>query len=368
MRILDKYLFRELIAPFFFGLSGYIIIMSVDPLINVIQYIFVKNAPTLIVLKWYFFRVFSENMIYSFSMSSLLASFIVFGRLAKDNEITACMAGGIDFKRLLYPVIGFGLVSFILAFIFTNAISPYTTANCDTIEDQQILLLPKNIKLKKNIIKRVSSDEFIYAEKINMEYKRLYNAALIKIKDFEIKSIISSKFADYTKGKWIFYNGREIIFKNREVKEIKKYFQKPMKDLNLKIDDMIEKHDDKTKFNEMGFFEIKNEINKLYKRGSVNIDDYLVEYYLKISVPIAAFIFSVIGAALGTYFRRSGLMVGLGLSIIIIFLYYVLLSIMKSYGISGRLNPLISAWGADIIFSGVAYYYILKASSFRNSR
>ncbi|MDD2716432.1 MAG: LptF/LptG family permease [Candidatus Wallbacteria bacterium] len=361
MKILDKYIIWELIGPFIFGICGYVVIMSVDPLIDVIQYIFIRQVDPWIVMKWYFFRVFSGNMIYSFSMASLLATFLVFGRLGKDNEISAALAGGISFLRLLVPVIGFGLIVTCSAMLFINYIAPYTNVTFQKLEDENILMMPEERAKHENILERVSGNEFLYAENLNTDYRRIYNCVLFRIENGKVISSMNAQFADFSGTEWHFFNGHKVTFKNREIERVEKFYQETVK-LKLDFAKLAKLGvENEKKFSNMTLSEIRRQIRDLTRRGAVNIYEHMVELYLKLALPFAALIFALAGAALGAYFKRSGLMVGLGLSIVIIFFYYVVLSVTRSYGLSGRMNPFMAAWSANLIFAAIAVYFVKRA-------
>lgn len=367
MKILDKYILKELIAPFLFGIFGYIIIMSVDPLIDVVQYIFIRKAPVFSVFKWYVFKVFSGNMIYSFSMASLLASFLVFGRLSKDGEINAILAGGISFFRMLKSVLIFGTITTAFAWIFFNFIAPYTNNNYKKIENTEILLLPEVKKLKKDIIIRINKNTFLYTKKVVPRGNRINNCIIFKLENKRISEFIAAKFAIFNEHKkWIFYNGNVIKLdtKTTEFESQEHFYQKEINVLkNISLKDLIkEDKKEKHKFRNINIIKLKEIIKDLESRGAINIFEYYVEYYLKFSLPVASLIFCLIGASMGVYYKKSGIMIGLGLSVIIVFVYYVIISIAKSFGISGKLNPWIASWIANILFVLYSIYFIKKSN------
>ena len=49
-------------------------------------------------------------MVLTFPLATLMAILIVFGRLSGDSELVAMHAGGVGFRRLVIPIVVFGLL------------------------------------------------------------------------------------------------------------------------------------------------------------------------------------------------------------------------------------------------------------------
>ena len=80
-----------------------------------------------------------------------------------------------------------------------------------------------------------------------------------------------------------------------------------------------------------------------------------VEYQKKFAIPFACFALSLIGVPLGIVVRRSGKMVGAGIGLGVIIIYYVLLQIGQTTGFRGVIPAPLAIWmpNALIGISGV---------------
>ena len=83
---------------------------------------------------------------------------------------------------------------------------------------------------------------------------------------------------------------------------------------------------------------------------------------LRIAVPWACLIFAMLGAALGSRPQRSSSSVGFGYSVVIIFVYYVIMSFSRALGESGTLPPLIAAWTANLVFLVISIWLCSRAN------
>src|SRR5919198_654548 len=88
MKILDRYIIRELLGPFFFGVAAF-------TLIDISELLLLRMVPLAIV---------------TFPMATLLAMLLSFGRLSGDMEVVAMMAGGVSFVRIAVPAFLMGLL------------------------------------------------------------------------------------------------------------------------------------------------------------------------------------------------------------------------------------------------------------------
>ncbi len=86
-----------------------------------------------------------------------------------------------------------------------------------------------------------------------------------------------------------------------------------------------------------------------------------VLFHLKIAVPWACVILAVLGASLGVGPQRSGAGVGLAMSVLIVFAYYVVMSFSRSFGEAGIIPPVAAAWLPNLIFLAVAGLLVRSA-------
>lgn len=62
------------------------------------------------------------------------------------------------------------------------------------------------------------------------------------------------------------------------------------------------------------------------------------------ATPFTCLVFALIGAPLGLRHHRTSSAVGLGISLIVIFIYYFVSVYLATFGDSGRLAPTLAAW------------------------
>ena len=101
-------------------------------------------------------------------------------------------------------------------------------------------------------------------------------------------------------------------------------------------------------------------LNNLIKEKKLgkNINEMLIQYYLKFALPFACLIFTMIGAAVSFQSHRRSSAMGMGLSIIIILTYYIIYSLGLALGINNFISPILAAWTPNIIIGMISIYML----------
>ena len=97
-----------------------------------------------------------------------------------------------------------------------------------------------------------------------------------------------------------------------------------------------------------------------------NVDRFLVEIYKKYSIPVACFVFVLIGAPLGMMARRGGFGMGAGLSLGFFLFYWACLIGGEKLADRGELSPFWGMWVANIILGVMGVLLTIRTA--RESR
>ncbi|MCK4404610.1 MAG: LptF/LptG family permease, partial [candidate division Zixibacteria bacterium] len=123
MKILYRYIFKEHIGPFFFGLSVIMFILVMDFILEVLNMIIGKGLNAFIIL-----QVFGLNLAWMLAlavpMAVLVSTLMAFGRLSQDNEITALKASGVSIYRLILPALVASILISVGMVFFNDRVLP----------------------------------------------------------------------------------------------------------------------------------------------------------------------------------------------------------------------------------------------------
>jgi lipopolysaccharide export system permease protein len=127
VRLISRYLLRQLAAPFLFGLAALTSLMLLSQVAKKFGALVGKGLPWGVIGE-----VFALSLPFivamTLPMAVLLAVLYAFSHLAADNEITALRASGISVYQILAPVLAWGVVMSVLNFAFVDQVLPRTNA------------------------------------------------------------------------------------------------------------------------------------------------------------------------------------------------------------------------------------------------
>jgi len=112
---------------------------------------------------------------------------------------------------------------------------------------------------------------------------------------------------------------------------------------------------------EMNIFELRDYIGRMAAAGGDTRAD-MVEFYLKLLFPLSNLIMVLVGAPLALRSSRAGNASGVGLAILLAFIFFSLLRFGQTLGHKGALPPLIAASLADVVFLIIGAFLLVRAS------
>jgi len=102
-------------------------------------------------------------------------------------------------------------------------------------------------------------------------------------------------------------------------------------------------------------------IAKERERGSTNINAYLVVLYKKYSIPISAFILTIIAVAVSSMKRRGGMGINLSVGILLAFAFVFLDKVFGVLAEKSATPPILAVWIPNIIFGILALILLRNA-------
>src|SRR5208282_139639 len=103
MRILDRYIAREVIRHAFLGLLIFTFVLFVPKLVRLME-IFVRHSGSGSQIVTLFLCVVPSVLVFTIPMAVLIGVLLGLGRMSMDSEIIALTSLGISRKRILLPV------------------------------------------------------------------------------------------------------------------------------------------------------------------------------------------------------------------------------------------------------------------------
>jgi lipopolysaccharide export system permease protein len=362
--IVDRYILLELLGPFAFGVAAFTAILTASQvlffLISLMVHIGLRPVVVLNVLA---LRL-PEMIFYTFPMSMLLATLLAFGRLSGDSEITAFRSCGVSIARIIAPV----LVVATLVSVATVAMGEFAVPRLKW--EAKNLLYEAEHKRKLPIARdNIFFDELDENGRlVRFFYARHFDGATMQqvlVQEFDgdrLARIIQAEDAAWDGRTWRFHNGTmyHMAADTGEYRYVLKFREQIVR-LRPSLLSLSTEHRGPS---EMTLRELGEHIAHLQSSGRNNsqVNDLSVQWHQKLSIPFASLVFALVGASLGLRPHRSSNALGLGLSILIIFAYYVAMFVSMALGQSGNLDPVWAAWMPNVIAGTAGGYLLWRAS------
>ena len=375
--LLDRWIISKLIPILFFAISAFTIVsLSVGVMFDLIRKIVEFGLPIVVALKIFFLSL-PGFLVLAFPMSVLLTCLLTYGNLSSNSEILALKSLGINNFRIILPSLSLALFMTLLTFIFNDNLVPISNRVGANIMENNIGKSIKTEKGKYNIsfskygsILEANTNKPIDSAThlTHIFYARrflnnvMYEVTVVDLSKKETKILIAAdngKFVDQLNS-WEFSNG-EMIITNDEGSVSTISFDT----YNYPLDNGPSKlaaipSDAKN----MTISEARKAEEMYAMAGNIKESRKMkVRIYEKITLPFSCIVFSLIGSTLGIKQNiRSSKSQGFGLSIIIIFLYYLTCFVFSSMGIVGLITPFLSAWIPVFIFLGFGTLLVRRSN------
>jgi lipopolysaccharide export system permease protein len=107
--------------------------------------------------------------------------------------------------------------------------------------------------------------------------------------------------------------------------------------------------------------ELKYQIQAL-KMQHIDTGKVESELYQRYTIPFASLVFALIAVPLGLQPNRTSSSIGFGLSVVIILVYYTVMTISTTLGKGGSIPPVIGAWLPNVLGTIIGLYLLRKAA------
>jgi lipopolysaccharide export system permease protein len=363
-KIVHRYVFGEILVPFLFGLSVFTFILLIARLLRLIELVVTRGVPVLNILRLlaYIMPAFLEVTV---PMAMLLAILVAFGRLSADSEMIALRSSGLSLYQLVPPVAIFVALAMAATAVLSIHVRPWGNRQL-----RSALFEIARTRASAGIKPQVFNDDFpglvIYAESIDST-------------DDELRHVLISDERDAVQHNTIFARDGLMISDpaaqavtlrlrdgfihttdGRAGTEYQTQFESY--DVNLDLRQMIAGAQPKERDpKEMTLGQLQRAIAAKEAAGQPYVSE-LIEYHRKFSIPFACIVFGLAAVPLGVQPVRAARARGFSMSLVLIFGYYVLLSLGQALAEQGTVQVIVGLWLPNLAFALLGAYLFIQAA------
>lgn len=355
--ILTRYICRRILF-YYFSLVAMIVVFFV--FVDFMEHIdrIVKHHASLRLIGLYYAcltpRIFTEMSWLGF----LVAMLFVLGGLARHNEFTAALAGGISIYRIALPVLFISALAGTGVFCVQEFVAPKTIPLAREIRETDFIKEPQAHPLF-DIAQVGRSNRFYFFDVVDVERGELTGVHVHTKKGGRIIDRIDAEKAiwDESARRWRMENGvvkefdsRGMLLKDTPFSSMEAPFKDPPKALGAQSADTAQ----------LDFRQLKQKIRTM-ERSGYDAHRPKVEYHTRFALPVANLIVVFLGLPFALECRKGGLVIGFALSLMAALFYYGSFQIGLALGKGGFLPAAIAAWMANALFLGIGAGLTLRA-------
>jgi lipopolysaccharide export system permease protein len=356
--LLDRLVWEEVGVSFGFGLGFFTVLLVMNHLfflarLIVGQGLAVGTALVLMLYKIPYFIAFSVPM------GVLLATVLGMSRLGEHNEITALRVSGVSLYRIAAPVVAAGALAALGTLVFSEGVVSLSDRQYRAVWSDAASHGPE-IRPIENVFFQAPTAQgnaLYSARSYDPRRRTLEGVTVVYLAAGQPVEIIEAESAAYTRGvEWAFHQGHTYLFSQGSVvatrfatldvtvpRSPQEFSQAPLAPA------------------EMSLRELAREIASLRRQGA-DPRAYIGEVHTKIATATSCLIFALIALPLSLRPHRSGPSVGVGLSILVLAVYYLILIPAQVASDGQLLSPVLAAWLPDLLVGGAGAVLLVRAA------
>jgi lipopolysaccharide export system permease protein len=355
MKIITRYMVRSHVGMIANCMGAFISIYLVIDFLERYGKFSRAGAPVSAIALYFLCKI-PEIVFQTTPMAVLMGTILAISSLAKNSEITAMRSSGASLVMIGRPLLATAGMISILLLIMQEFISPAASEKMRYID--QVVVQKKSIEVffRHNNIWHRDDNLIMKANLFTPENSTLSGVTIWEIDSgMNPVSRTEAATATHAPGGWLLHGVTYRHFSSTGEIETRKqpgYFSK----INLMPADLkvVAKSAE-----DMGFTALRHYCKTIQDNG-YDATSYRTLMHAKISLPFAALIMAFLGIPFSLRDGRSGgIGVGIVISIVIGFSYFVINALILSLGQHGVLPPIVAAWTSNLIFAGAGLWFTL---------
>lgn len=371
LSIIDRYVFRELAASFFFCLAIFLITGLIAGFLPLLQKGIEHGLTLTMILFQVLINALPSTLVSVLPLSITIGILLGLGRMSADNEIAALKSAGISVVRLLPPVMLLGFVGFALSLACTLVLIPAGISRGHELMREALTARP-HAGIEERTFHDNFKDLILYVEKIEPGTGIMKNVFIQESSDpDDVKTILArqGKVAPDPQGKDLVLNlsdgailREDRLGDSKPAIEFKNYvFRYPLPDTGLGATrKSLEENSVSEIVQRVRSARLKQQTTTGQERELYQREERLGRIFLtqRFTHPLACMALALMAFPLGTLGMGKSRLNNVALGLVAIFVYYALALATERLARSGLVQPEPILMAPPAIFVAAAAYFI----------
>lgn len=358
--LLYRYLLGDLVPSFGMGLLIFTLILLMDKVMRIVEWIVRKGVAVSDVLKM-FGCLLPSFFVFTLPTALLLCVLLTFSRIYADNELYALKASGVSLYRLLPPVYVFSALVTAFSLFLTGWAGPLATR---TFQSMFYSMATENLFV--GLKERVFFDDLpgfvLYVEQVIPEQNKVKG---VFISDQTLSKEPVFYFAEEGEvhgnaetGTILLLLRNGAIHRSPGSKDVYQFARFDRYRVRVNLGDLLLKRAGTTRrrqMEEMTLPELGHKIRS-ESHDEKEARKLRFNYHQRIALPFGAIVFCTLAVPLALLAQRAVRYTGFSLSIVLMILYFVLMQAGSGLAFAGILPAFLGAWLPNLVMGTLGVY------------
>lgn len=355
MKILHRYLTRELLTGFLFAMAVFTFVLLAGRILPELLPMLSQRVAPLTLLQ-YFALLIPYLLTFAIPMAMLTATLLVFGKLSADGEITAIRASGVSLLNLISPAI---VMSIVLVFICLG-INCYVAPLCRFAHKSMLVevgMRDPTAMIEEGKYTSVFPGYLIYAQSKTSNTLAQINVYSLDESGRPTQNMRADKAVIHVDkvGKKLVLELLNVRGEIRDpddpdnLQKMRPGIRAKRYPITFDVGKILERARSKRDFCDMTFSELLTSIHALRQRG-ITPGPLWVEAHKRVAGSFACFAFVLIGIPLGIKTHRRETSIGIAVSLLLVFTYYFFVILAETFENKPQYLPELILWAPNIVF------------------
>jgi LPS export ABC transporter permease LptF/LPS export ABC transporter permease LptG len=358
MRLLDRYIAREVVSHGILGLAVFTFVFFVPQLVRLMDLV-VRHTGSVWTVALLFICTIPPGLGFTFPIGVLVGVLIGLGRLSADSEIVALHASGISLRRLLLPIGVVALVATGGTLMTTFWLSPLALRTVARLE-QQLLSSQAPFAVQPRVFDERFPKFILYVQDVAAAATHWQGVFLAS--SAGATSGFTSQPGDHSQQSSVTIAAEAQIISNSAQHEIDlhlgkgsthEYDQSTPDQYNVttfgETDIPVDISGATSPTKDSALSVAEQPVSALLHDQGPGWRASRVEFQRRIAFPAACLVFALLGVPMGVRPRRGGRAGGLILTLILVGGYYFVFVSGDHLAAQGRISPFIGVWSGNFV-------------------
>lgn len=364
MRIIDRYVLREIIPPLLIALLVFTFVLIIPFILDLAEQMIAKGVPWVTLLQL-MATLLPGVLALTIPMALLIGILVAMGRLSADREVVVLMACGVSPYRLLQPILFIGVICWGLSSWILMKAMPDANQNFRVISNEIVM-----DRAEGEVRPREFFEDFpglvLYVNEVPTGGTGWTDVLAADSRNPAQTIIFLAK------------RGRMVI--DREAQTIQMVLEEGTRhktDLNApaayesaRFESTVLSLDPESVFprngpargdRELSIEELHAKAEEMRAQG-ISPHNQVMEIHKKFSIPVACFVFALLGLGLGATSSKDGKLAAFVLGIGVIFGYYVLMYGGEALTKGQWIPAWLAMWLPNLVLGGIGIAVLASRS------